>query len=108
MFPYIQKHSVNNYILMYTINKAYHLYVQCRAFNQGIYVVKIKCSLLKHTLQVSTKLGVTIERWINAHKKYQEMYREDIMITVLLRLQVINVNLMVKKLDRNISYKLFL
>lgn len=40
--------------------------------------------------------------------KYQEMYREDIMITVLLRLQVINVNLMVKKLDRNISYKLFL
>lgn len=41
MFPYIQKHSVNNYILMYTINKAYHLYVQCRAFNQGIYVVKI-------------------------------------------------------------------
>lgn len=36
------------------------------------------------------------------------MYREDIMITVLLRLQVINVNLMVKKLDRNISYKLFL
>lgn len=36
------------------------------------------------------------------------MYREDIMIMVFLRLQVINVNLMVKKLDRNILYKLFL
>lgn len=36
------------------------------------------------------------------------MYREDIMIIVFLRLQVINVNLMVKKLDRNILYKLFL
>lgn len=44
MFPYIQKHSVNNDILMYTINKAYHLYVQCRAFNQGIYVVKINAA----------------------------------------------------------------
>lgn len=29
---------------MYTINKAYHLYVQCRAFNQGIYVVKINAA----------------------------------------------------------------
>lgn len=103
MFPYIQKHSVNNYILMYTINKAYHLYVQCRAFNQGIYVVKINAYSTSFHKTWSYDWKMNKCTW-----KYQEMYREDIMITVLLRLQVINVNLMVKKLDRNISYKLFL
>lgn len=42
MFPYIQNYLVNSYILDVhcTSNTAYHLYVQCIAFDQGIYEVK--------------------------------------------------------------------